>query len=170
MIRVFNDHLGRALHATLYTRLAQFCSQITPEVPYEPIVANWLQRLYTGDMNLHILVTLDDQYNITEHALIDIQRVFEHIVIYCHQVAIDKPNTASFDDVMGYLDQLKVDLQAACIVLSMAKNVKAMERRYNYKIMRTTMIKVDSDDENEREEDSEILHFSPMSEGEYNHG
>jgi hypothetical protein len=154
MIRVFNDHLGRALHATLYTRLAQFCAQITPEVPYEPVVTSWLTRLYNGDFNLHILVALDEHYNITDHAVIDVTQAMNTTIIYCYQVSKDTADLHTLDEVMTYLDRLKEEHRAHCIVLNMAKHAKAMEKRYDYTISRTTLIKYDSSEDSEDSEDS----------------
>jgi hypothetical protein len=154
MIRVFNDHLGRALHATLYTRLAQFCAQVTPEVPYEPVVTAWLTRLYTSDFNLHILVALDDQYNITDHAVIDVTHTMNTTIIYCYQVSKDTADLHTLDDVMAYLDRLKEEHHAHCIVLNMSKHARAMEKRYDYTIARTTLIKYDMREDSEDSEDS----------------
>jgi hypothetical protein len=154
MIRVFNDHLGRALHATLYTRLAQFCTQITPEVPYEPVVTSWLTRLYNGDFTLHILVNLDEQYNITDHAVIDVTQAMNTTIIYCYQVSKDTADLHTLDEVMAYLDRLKEEHHAHCIVLNMSKHVKAMEKRYDYTIARSTLIKYDTVDSDEDDTDS----------------
>lgn len=149
MIRLCNDNLGRMLHAPLYARLRAFCLEHTPEFPAEPVVNTWLQRLYNSDPTFHILVTLNDEYIITEHAVIDSQIAFGKTIIQCHQAELDKSNVANANEIMEYLNKLRAETNADCIVFSLAKYSKAFEKRWGYKIFRTVMIKSDTEVDNE---------------------
>lgn len=143
MIRLFNDNLGRALHAALFARLHSFCIKHTPELPAEVAVNVWLSRLYTGDPNLHILVELDDKYNIIEHALIDVSSFLDLRIVECRQAQHDKPSISHAVELMEYLDKLREHENASCIIFSIAdgKHAKTFEKRHNYKILRTVLIK-----------------------------
>lgn len=147
MIRLGNDNLGRMLHASIYARLRNFCVQHTPEFPPELVVNAWLQRLYNSDPTFHLLVTLDDSYKIIQHAVIDIQDAFGKVFIQCHQAQTDKPNVAQTDEIMEYLEKLKADTQAACIVFMTTRPTKAFEKKWGYKIFRTVLIKTNSEAE-----------------------
>ncbi len=149
MIRLTNDNLGRALHSSLYNRIHKFCVEYCPEMPAELFVNTILTRLYNSDPLLHIMVTLDSHYNITEHAVVDIQTAFGRNVIYCHQLAKDSPNIESMNEFMEYLDKLKEQTNAVCIAFTVVKNVKVYQSKYGYKTMRTVMIKTDTNAESE---------------------
>jgi hypothetical protein len=142
MIRLSNDNLGRALHAALYARLRTFCQQNTPEVPSEPFVNAVLSRLYNSDSSLHILVELDNVYNIIAHAVIDVQQAYGNTVIYAHQYQRDSPSVAAMDEFMEYLDKLAEFHNATCIAFSIVKNTKVFEKKYQYRTARSVMIKV----------------------------
>lgn len=151
MIRLFNDNLGRALHAALFARLHAFCTKYTPELPAEVAVNVWLGRLYTGDLNLHILVELDDKFNIVEHALVDVSSFLNIKIIECRQAQHDKPSISHAVELMEYLDKLQAYENASCIIFSIAdsKHAKAFEKRHNYQILRTVLIKTPQTDETE---------------------
>ena len=151
MIRLANDNLGRALHAALFQRLYTFCVKHTPEFPAEIAVNNWLSRLYQGDPSMHILVELDDKFNIIEHALAEVSVFLNIKVIHCHQAQHDKPSISHAAELMEYLDKLQAYENAACIVFSIAeaKHAKQFEKRHNYKILRTVLIKTPQHDESE---------------------
>jgi hypothetical protein len=125
----------------------------TPEFPAEVAVNNWLSRLYQGDTSIHILVELDDKYNITEHALVDISQFLNIKVIHCHQAQHDKPSISHAVELMEYLDKLCEHEQASCIIFSIAdpKHAKTFEKRHNYKILRTVLIKTPQLDETEED-------------------
>lgn len=145
MIRLYNDNLGRALHAPLYKRLHDFCIKYTPEFPPEPVINTWLNRLYTSDATFHMLVTLDDKLNITEHAVIDVAVAFDRVVIQCPQCQLDKPSISHAVELMEYLDKLKAETNAVCITFSIAdaKHAKTFEKRHGYKLFRSILIKTD---------------------------
>ncbi len=148
MIRIYNDNLGRALHSALYQRLYTFCTQHTPEFPAEPVVNAWLSRVYNSDLSFHLLINHNERFEITEHAVVDVQKSFGQTVIQCHQVQYDKPNMANVNEIIEYLDKLKAETNAVCIVFSMAntKHAKTLEKRYNYKLFRTVLIKTDTEE------------------------
>ena len=145
MLRLTNDTLGMALHIALYQRLLAFCQQYTPEFPAEPIVQNWLTRLYNGDDTLYIVVTLDSAYNITHHSLIEVTENFGYRVVFCHQTMIDKGSTAKLDEVMEYLDKLAEQQEAVCISATVSKNVKVYEKKYGYTQSRVSIVKWKTD-------------------------
>ena len=153
MIRIYNDNLGRILHFSLYQRMYNFCVKHNPEFPADMVVNAWLSRIYNNDLTLHLLAEVDDNYTITEHALIDVQTFLNNKVIYCHQVQHDKPASLSHAvELMEYIDKLREHEGAICSVFSLteAKHAKAFEKRHNYHILRTVMIKTS---EAESEED-----------------
>lgn len=142
MIRVINDSLGRALHPMLYDRLLNFCTQYTPELPGEPVVQSWLDRLYKGDNNLHILVELDTNFKIITHFVIDIQEIYGCRIALCHQVQTEKGVSPSlWKEGIEYLDKFAQAAQAICTVIYVTKNIKVLEKQYGYKVSRTMMIK-----------------------------
>ena len=139
--RLQNDALARILHNSLYQRLLLFCQQYTPELPAESIVAMWMSRLFQGDPNLHILVTLDDNYKITGHAVIDIQEAYGCRVVFCHQAQGDKNNTGTVDEGVEYVDKLVEQIQADSSCFVVTKHIRSLEKKYGYKVARTMMIK-----------------------------
>jgi hypothetical protein len=143
MIRIFNDNLGRILHFTLYQRLYNFCVKYSPEFPADIAVNSWMNRLYTSDMNLHILAEVDENYKITEHALIDVANVMNHKVIYCHQMQHDTPSVSHATELMEYIDKLREHESAVASIFSMSsqKLARAVEKKYGYSILRTVLIK-----------------------------
>jgi hypothetical protein len=143
MIRLQNDAYGRAMHEPLHQRLTRFCQQYTPEVPSEPIVSTWLNRLYNNDPSLHILIETD-QHNpfiIIEHAVIEVQEGFGLKGVICHQVERNKANLESFDVGIEYIDKLVQQTGAVCSIIYVTKHSKALERKYGYKISRIAMVK-----------------------------
>jgi hypothetical protein len=151
MIRLFNDNLGRALHAALFHRLHTFCVKHTPEFPAEIAVNNWLSRLYQGDTSIHILVELDDKYNITDHSLAEVSTFLNIKVIHCHQTQHDKSSITAMSELMEYLDKLAEYENASSIIFSVAnsKHARAFEKRYGYQTLRTVLIKTPQNDETE---------------------
>ena len=141
MIRLQNDDLGRLLHNPLYRRIYTFCEAHCPELPAQVFTDAVLTRLYTNDLNLHLLVTYDDMFKITEHAVIDVQTAYGNTVIHCHQLQRDKGSLDEMDKFMQYLDDLKAATNAVCISFSVTKNSTAYQKRYGYKIARTVMVK-----------------------------
>lgn len=143
MIRIFNDNLGRILHFTLYQRLYNFCVKYSPEFPADIAVNSWMNRLYSGDLSFHLLAEVDDNYKITEHALIDVANVMNHKVIYCHQIQHDTPSISHATELMEYIDKLREYEGAVASVFSMAnaKLARAVEKKYGYTILRTMLIK-----------------------------
>ena len=141
MIHLTNDNLSRALHNSLYQRMLSFCIAYTPEFPGEQIVQQWLSRLYSNDTNLHILITLDDKYQITQHSVIDIVEAYGDRVVFCHQTEIDRGSKTALDSVMEYLDKLMYESNAVCISAVVSKNVKVYEKKYGYTQSRVCIIK-----------------------------
>lgn len=139
-LRLVNDGLARILHQPLYQRLRAFCQQYTPELPSEPVIAHWLQRLYSGDPLLHILVRVTEQYQIFAHAVIDVQVVNQSCIVVCHQCQQDKPNAAHLLEGMEYIDKLVAQYQAYCSLLFTPKHNKAFTS-YGYTVSRLVMIK-----------------------------
>ena len=144
--RLLNDSLARLLHDQLHKRMIDFCEHYTPEFPAEPIVQGWLNRLYQGDKNLHILVTLDDNYKIVGHGVIDVQEAYGYRVVYCHQAQGDKNSEASLDLGVEYVTKLVNETNAYCSIFVVAKHVRSLEKKYGYKDVRTVMMKVAVDD------------------------
>lgn len=144
-VRVTNNNLGRALHASLYTRLLTFCAQYTPEMLAEPVVQSWLQRVYANDSSMHMIVTLDDTYNILAHAVIEIQQMYNQNIITCHQVQSEKNSVSAIVEGMEYIDKLATATDAVCTIVYMAKHTKALQK-LGYDISRTVMIKKRGDD------------------------
>lgn len=151
MIRLYNDNLGRALHEPLYKRLYDFASKHNPELPCEIAVNNWLSRLYNSDPLFHLLVTLNDKYEITEHAVIEVTPVYNVAVIQCMQCQLDRPSISHAVQLMEYLDKLKAETNAACILFSIhdAKHAKTFEKRHGYKVSKTMLIKTDDEVQDE---------------------
>lgn len=151
MIRIYNDNLGRALHSVLYQRLHAFCTKYTPEFPPEPVVNTWLSRLYNSDPTFHLLVNMNDKFEITEHAVVDVQVNFNLVTVQCHQAQLDKPSISHAVELMEYLDKLKAETNAVCIVFSIAdsKHAKTFEKRHNYTVFRTVLIKTSDNSESE---------------------
>lgn len=141
--RLLNDNLARLLHNQLYQRMLSFCQQYTPEMPPEPVVTNWLNRLFLGDNNLHILVNLNDDYKIIGHAVIDVQEMYGNKVIWCYQAQGDKGND-TLNEGLEYVDKLVMQECAVCSIFMVTKHTKALERK-GYKSTRTIMIKTTSD-------------------------
>lgn len=152
MIRIVNDHLGRALHAPLYQRLYNFCLQYCPELPPDVVVNAIMQRLYNNDTSLYVMVSFDNQYNITEHAVIDIQNSYGYNVVYCHQLQRDTPDKNSQDEFMEFLNKLAESVNAVTIMFTVTKNYRVYEKKYGYKTVRHVMMKTSLDLVNEKEE------------------
>jgi hypothetical protein len=145
--RLQNDALARILHNSLYQRMLTFCEQYTPEFPAHFIVSSWMNRLFSGDSNLHILVRLkEDSYKIIGHAVIDVQEAYGHRVVFCHQVQGDIANVSHVDEGAEYIDKLVAAVGAQCSVMYTSKHVKAYEKKYGYKSVRTVMMKCVSDE------------------------
>jgi hypothetical protein len=141
LIRLTNDAFAMTLHLSLYKRMMDFCAQHTPYFPAEPIVTAWLQRLYSGDTTLHILIRLDDDFNIVDHAVIDVQEGHGFRAVHCYQVQADKPGLDKINEGIEYIDKLCAEVNAVCSVMFVQKNAKAIEKRYGYRPMGTMMIK-----------------------------
>lgn len=141
-VRLQNDPLSRILHNSVHQRLLNFCNQYTPEVPGEPVVSAWMLRMWQGDQNLHILVTIDDNYKITGHCVLDVQDVYGYKVVYCHQALADKGNTSTLEEGIQYLQDLCKVVEARCSVFTVTKHLKGLEKRYGYKVTRTVMMKL----------------------------
>lgn len=139
--RLVNDNLARLLHQQLYQRMLSFCQQYTPELPGEPIVTQWLTRLFNGDNNLHIMVTLNSDYKITGHCVIDIQEMYGYRVVWCHQALADKDNATHLDEGAEYIDKLVQATNAYCALFVVTKHQKSLEKKYGYKTTRTIMMK-----------------------------
>lgn len=152
MPRLVNDALARILHNSLYERMVSFCDQYTPEFPSHPVVTAWLTRLYNGDDNLHIHVTLDNNYRITGHAVMDVQEAYGHKVVFCHQALADRGNAASIDEGIEYLEKLREHVGAVCSIFTVTKHIRSLEKKYGYKVARTMMVKYTHSDEGERDE------------------
>lgn len=139
--RLQNDALARLLHSQLYDRMIKFCEQYTPEIPAEPIVTTWLSRLFQGDSNLHILVTLDNSYQVKGHAVVDVQQAYGFTVVQCYQAHADKGYTSTLDEGIEYVEKLADFVGAKCSLFSVTRHMKGLEKRYGYKVVRTTMMK-----------------------------
>ena len=145
--RLQNDGLARLLHDSLFKRMVAFCKLYTPELPAEPVVNTWLSRLYQGDNNLHILVTLDDNYNIIGHGVIDVQEAYGYRVIFCHQAQADRKSEASLDEGAEYVEKLVSQIGAYCSIFVVAKHMKSLEKKYGYKSTRTIMMRYASSEQ-----------------------
>lgn len=152
-LRLQNDALARMLHNQLYQRLTAFCAEYTPELPPSVVVNSWLSRLYTDDSNLHLLVTVDDDYSVVGHAVIDVQSVHSYKVVYCHQAQADKGYTSTLDIGVEYVDKLVAAVGAYCAVFTVTKHIKGLQKKYNYQLTRTMMVKYngESGDINEQQ-------------------
>ncbi len=146
--RLINDNLSRALHQRLYERMRTFCRKYTPEFPADTVVSTWLNRLYSGDDTIHILVVLDDNYNIVGHVVVTVYKDHGYTIVHCHQAQADKGHTGSIDEFMEYIDKLVSISNAYCSVMTVTKHTKGLEKKYGYKQSRVTMIKVNDQSEN----------------------
>jgi len=148
MNKLYNNPLGRALHDILYCRIVDFCHNYTPELPADVVATEWLNKFYSNDESIHILVNLDDKFNMTAHCLIIVAKSYSCTVIFCHQLQDDKKSGTFLPECMEYIDKLAIQVNAACTSISVTKGVKVMERKYQYKTVRTNMVKsyVDADD------------------------
>lgn len=142
MQRLYPDNLGRLLHDPLYQRLISFGIQYTPEFPIIPVVNHWLNLFYNDDPNIHILIDYDST-GISAHSFIMIQEAFNQRVVMCHQVQDDKRSGTFISEIMEYLDKLKSESGAYCIMANVPKNSKVYEKKYGYTIARAVMIKGD---------------------------
>lgn len=140
-IRLLPDALGRMLHNTIYQRIVNFCNQYTPEIPGEEVAKVWLQRFFNGDNDLHILVNLADNYTITSHSIIDVQKAFGQVIVFCHQVQSDKGSTGSIEIGMEYITKLAEQSGAYCIVMNSGNHSKALQKKFNFEVVRSVMIK-----------------------------
>ncbi len=142
--RLTNDNLSRALHQTLYQRMVSFCQQYTPEFPAEPVVESWLSRLYKGDDNLHILASFDSSWQLVGHAVIDVQDHYGYKVVYCHQAHADKGYQSTLEEGIEYVEKLRSYVGAYCSCFSVTKHIKGLEKKYGYQVVRTMMMKYES--------------------------
>lgn len=140
MIRLSNNDLSKALHLALYNRMVNFAHQHSPELPAEPIVEDWLKRLYANDPTLHIVVNLESGFKIIEHAVIEIQVTPAGYIIVCHQCLRDKPNRATFEEGIAYIDELITAINAQAAIFFTNKHIKALEK-YGYTQSRVIMVK-----------------------------
>lgn len=143
MIELRNDYLGKSLHGVLYNRFLSFAQRVTPEIPAEEIITLWLNRFYLNDPFIKILVEVDEQYRIIAHAVFEIQRVASVVVVACHQYESDKPSPARLDELVAYGRDLKAKVNAYCATFMVEKGVKAYEKRYGFKAVRTIMLDYD---------------------------
>lgn len=141
--RLRNDTLGRLLHNAVYQRIIKFCEQHTPELPAQVVADTWMQRVYSDDNNLYILLDLDEQYNILGHAVIEVQDQFGYRVVHCYQAQaeVQKKSITSLDFGFEYLDKLAAEVGAVCTVFYASNNIKGIEKRYGYQSVRTVMLK-----------------------------
>jgi len=144
MIVLANDHLGKSLHGVLFNRLTAFAADVTPEAPAGPIVEFWLNRFYSNDGSIQILVELNQQYEVVAHAVLEIQNLAGVVVLSCHQYQADKADLQRFDELVEYGRKLKQQIGAAFMTFTTVKNVKAYEKRYGFKAVRTIMIDYDA--------------------------
>lgn len=145
MIRIVNDDLGRSLHYMLYKRLLSFCEKYTPEVAASSIVEGWLSRLYNGDASLHVLVNMEASA-IVEHAVIEVQRMYDSNIIVCHQCERDKPNMKTLEEGIEYIDKLAESVNACAKIMFVSHGGKALAKRFGYSIVREMLVKYVHDD------------------------
>ena len=142
MIRLHNDDLGRALHPILYQRLYDFQVVHSPEFPPNVVVSTWLSQFYQDEDNIHILVELNDDYEITAHCMIVVLQAFnEYKVVSCYQIQSANKTKTFLDECVEYIDKLRDKVDATCSVFTTVKGAKAYESKYGYKTARTVMIK-----------------------------
>ncbi len=141
MIKLTNDQFARAIHELLYQRLAAFCEEHTPEIPASSVVETWLTRLYNNDPSLHILVDWDTSKGIVGHAVIDVQSIYGHNVLFCHQVQGEKNSVVALNEGMEYIEKLAIAANVECIALQAVKSTKALQQKYGFHITRTVMVK-----------------------------
>jgi hypothetical protein len=144
MIVLANDHLGKSLHGVLFNRLTAFAAELTPEAPAGPIVEFWLNRFYSNDGTIQLLVELNQQYEIIAHAVLEIQHFAGIIVLSCHQYQSDKSDIHRVDEFVEYIRKLKHEIGAAFMTFTTVKNIKAYEKRYGFKAIRTIMLDFDT--------------------------
>jgi|SRR5215471_405709 len=161
IVRLKNGPLARMLHYALYDRMLGFALDVNPEIPAEGMVELWLDRMFKDDMRLHVLVHIDAQYRILEHAVIDVQTVGSVGVVVCHQVFREKPNLETFKYGLDYIDQLVKETQSVASAIYVRRHVKALER-FGYKTAQVLMIKCygDSDEERTHEERNQVAKTS----------
>jgi hypothetical protein len=145
------------LHYALYERMLGFARAVNPEIPAEGMIELWLDRMFKDDLRLHVLVHIDEQYRILEHAVIDVQAVGMTNVVVCHQVFREKPNLETFKYGLTYIDELVQQTQSAASAIYVRKHVKALER-LGYKTAQILMIKCSSDGEVPEVAETAVLH------------
>lgn len=157
MQRLLPNTLGMLYHAELYKRMIDFAKANTPEFPCEPVVRKWLDRFYSGDNNIHIIISTNDDGALTGHAVVDVQESYGIRAVLCHQAAHDKVNGDSvykgMAEAIEYVDKLRDTTDAACSMITVGKNSKVYEKKYGYKTLRTVMIKVSGELEEDNGKD-----------------
>ncbi|MGL5936904.1 MAG: hypothetical protein ACRCZI_14915 [Cetobacterium sp.] len=146
MKRLLPDKLGMLYHSVLYDRMVSFAHEKTPEFPAEIAVNKWLNRFYSYDPLIHILIDCNDNGIIIGHAILEIQEAFNRRIVTCYQLQQDSNNTkvSQIDTAMEYLDKLKAEVQADCIMLVVDKNASLYKKRYGYNKSREVLLKYDS--------------------------
>lgn len=146
MIRLRNTNFARAIHQLLYERMVPLCVEYMPEEVARLLVSDWLNRLYSDDPSIHILINMNDENTaIVEHAVIEVQTALNGAVkiIMCHQCQHDKPLLSHIGEGIEYMDKLAVELNATCKMIYVSKHSKALEKKYGYHSVRTCMVKYD---------------------------
>ena len=138
-----NDSLARILHNALHSRMVKFAKQCTVELPAEPVVDLWLSSFYAFDnKNVFILIDLDDKYNVTAHCIAIVNQEYGYKLLHVLQVQDDKKSGTFLDECLEYLYKYAQQNGVYCIIATMEKSVKAMEKKYGYKTARYMLHKI----------------------------
>jgi len=146
MQRLYPDQLGRLLHDPLRNRIYDFNVIHSPEFPADVITDHWLNQFYQPDDNIHILVELDNKYNITAHCVTLIQEQLGYKIIMSPQLKDDKKSKTFVDECIEYFAKLRNEIRATCSIFIVTEHVKAYEKRYGYSAARTVMVQFSSED------------------------
>lgn len=139
--RLQNDSLARILHAPLYERIKLFAEQYTPELPADVIASGFMNRLFNGDDNLHIMIEYSDNWDIIGHAIAEVQEYGGHKIIMVHQASADKNKQSSLNEGVEYIDKLAEYVGAYCTIFMVTKHIPALQKKYGYKVSRQIMMK-----------------------------
>lgn len=141
MIRLQNNLQGMILHYPTYRRLLKFSQTYCPEQPGDIVVKGWLSRIYADDPSVHILMDLEDDATLSGHAVIEVQRAYAGHIVIVHQLEHDKPSLERLDEGYEYVEKLAASIPAHSLIWFVTEHTKALQRRYNFEVSRTMMIK-----------------------------
>ncbi len=142
MQRLYPDKLGMLYHAPLFDRMVVFAKERTPEFPAEIVVNKWLERFYSGDPLIHIIVDLDEKGLLIGHAILEILEMYGTRALTCYQVQSDFRHKTGFDaEAFEYIDKLMQETNCQCMLVVIEKNAQMYKKKYGFQKSREVLIK-----------------------------